>query len=140
MHGKPRDTVNRDTVNRETIVVTADDLNKNLEHNLILYSSARANINGVSYVTPIANCSLPYDVISCSHGFSGHVTGFIIRIFSISAYMNFDKNLIHGAITPFQGEPDAEKIRKIDQEMAKCCSDKAFFVNATLLYILDDFY
>ena len=51
--------------------------------------------------------------------------------------MNFHKNLIHGARTPFQGEPDAEKIREIDQEMAKRCPDKAFFTIALMLYIID---
>ena len=51
--------------------------------------------------------------------------------------MNFHKNLIHGAITPFQGESDAEKIRKIDQELTKCSSDKAFFTIALMLYIID---
>ena len=51
--------------------------------------------------------------------------------------MNFDKNLIHGARAPFQGEPDAEKIREIDQEMAKRCYYKGFFTIATLLYVID---
>ena len=34
--------------------------------------------------------------------------------------MNFDKNLIHSPITPCHNDSDAEKIRKIRQEMTKC--------------------
>ena len=56
--------------------------------------------------------------------------------------MNFDKNLIHIRRTHFQGEPDAEKIREIDQELTKCSSDKGFFTIATLLYVIEkrDFF
>ena len=61
-----------------------------------------------------------------------------MSIFPNTAYMNFDKNLIHIGRTPFHNDSDAEKIKKIRQELTKCSSDKAFFVNATLLYNIDD--
>ena len=60
-----------------------------------------------------------------------------MSIFSNTVYMNFHKNLIHGARAPFQGEPDAEKIRKIGPKMAKRCYYKGFFTIATLLYVID---
>ena len=75
---------------------------------------------------------------SRNYGFSGHVTWLFMHIFSNTGYMNFDKNLIHSAITPFHNDSDAEKIRKIHQELTKCSSDKGFFVNSTLLYNIDE--
>ena len=61
-----------------------------------------------------------------------------MSIFSNTGYMNFDKNLIHSAITPFHNDSDAEKIRKIDEQLTKCCPDKGFFVIALMLYNIDD--
>ena len=51
--------------------------------------------------------------------------------------MNFHKNLIHSARTPFHGDSDGEKIRKIRQELTKRCPDKAFFTIALMLYVID---